>query len=111
MSRMITVHIDSDTLIDMLYERAIEWDKQIPWGARDLWYDFYTERVEGGLYDDMDDFSVSVIVDNDIINYYTTYTKDEFISEYGIDPDDEEAMEDFRDNHDVYTDGEYFIVG
>lgn len=110
MGRPITVHIDSDDLAEMLCERVNFWENSIPYGAFDLWYDFYTERVDEGVYDDMDDFSVSVIVDNDIVNYYSTYDKEDFIANYGVDPDDEEAMEDFRDSHDVYTDGEYFIV-
>ena len=110
MSRMITIHIDSDDLIEMLCERVGFWDNAIPYGAMDLWYDFYTNMVEGGAYDDMDDFDVKVIVDNDIINNYNTYDKEEFISNYDIDPDDEEAMDEFREDHDVYSDGEYFIV-
>ena len=51
MGRKITVHIDSDDLADMLFDRVREWDEQIPWGARDLWYDFYAERVADGYYD------------------------------------------------------------
>jgi len=111
MGRKITVHIDSDDLTDMLFDRVREWDEQIPWGARDLWYDFYAEKVADGYYDNMEDFNIGIIVDNDIVNYYSTFSRDEFISEYGIDPDDETAMEEFREEHEVFTDGNYFIVG
>lgn len=111
MGRPIKVTIDSDDMIKMLYERVLDWENSVPYGARNLWWDFYEERVNDGFYDDMEDFDVKVIVDNDIVNYFSTFTRDEFISEFEIDPDDAEAMGSFMDYHYVCTDGEYFIVG
>lgn len=105
MGRMITVHIDSDDLKEMLFDRVAYWDDKIPHydkGVR-LFQDYYDELVDDGVFDDMKDFNVAVIVDNDIINNIDVLDKDE-LAERGIDPDNDE------DGAILYSDGELFLI-
>lgn len=111
MGRSITVTIDSDDMIEMFIDRVNAMDHYFPFGAEDTWYQYYTEYVESGAVDGMKDFNVASIVDNDIINEFTTVSREDLKDEYDVDPDDDEAMEDFMDRRYVYTyDGDWYLV-
>ena len=87
MGRSITVTIDSDDLVEMLCDRVAYWSDKIPYGAEELFYQYYEDMVDAGAYDGMKDFSVAMIVDNDIINDIDVVDEKE-LAERGIDPDD-----------------------
>lgn len=102
MSRMITVKIDSDDMIEMLCDRVADWTKTSFGDEYDLWCEYYEMAVDNGLYDDMEDFNVGVIVDNDYVNYLTCVTREECIDDYGFDPEEDEDGRVMVSNGDLY---------
>ena len=84
MSRMITVHIDSDELKEMFYERvnyAEQWMKH--YEDAEAFSEYYDEMIDSGVFDDWDDFNIAGVVDNDVVNEIDTYTEDEYVKEFG----------------------------
>ena len=106
MSRMITVKIDSETLTDMLCDQVADWTNTSFGDEYDLWCDYYEMAVDSGFYDDMEDFSVAYIVDNDYVNYLQCITREDCIDEYGFDPEEDEDGRVMVSN----GDGLYIII-
>lgn len=106
MGRPITITVDSDDLCEMFYDRVSYWGDKIPYGidGETLFYGYYEEMVDDGVFDDMKDFSIAEIVDNDIINNLDV-VKEKDLADYGIDLDDD----DTRDRI-VYSDGKLFLI-
>lgn len=104
MSRMITVQIDSDDMIEMLMDRlSAYWLKTSLGEEYDLWLQYYTDAVENGYYDGSD-FNIAEIVDNDYVNYINFMDRESCIDEYGFDPEEDE------DGRVLATDGEYYLI-
>lgn len=104
MGRPITVTIDSDDLKEMLFERVAFWDKSL-WGdAQELFCDYYAELVDDGVFDNMKDFNIANIVDNDIVNEIDVVDMDE-LPKYGILLDEDEGTDRI-----LYSNGKTFLV-
>ncbi len=65
---MVTVKIDDDDLLEMLVNRLDYWtdDRDI----KDLYSKMYEHLIDGGCFEGAE-LDISVIVDNDYINYCT----------------------------------------
>ena len=104
MGRMITVEMDSDSMIDLLCERlADRWLKTTFGDEYLLWCQFYTDEVESGVWDN-GYFDVAQIVDNDYVNYIACVDRDQCIDEYGFDPEIDE------DGRVRATDGTLYLI-
>ena len=90
MSRMITVQIDSDDMIDMLLDRLAVWTKTTFGDEWDCWVSYIEDLVEGGALDDCE-FSVMGIIDNLYVNDTSMITKDEW-DNYGIESEDDDRI-------------------
>lgn len=69
---MININIEEETLINMLIER-LRFFTDDP-EVIDLFQKMYENEIE--LFSNIEDFNVKVIVDNDYVNNYTVYYKD-----------------------------------
>lgn len=100
MSRMHTVKIDEDTMIEMLMDRLITaWNPDDP-DIVEIYHQYYTDMVENGVYDNTE-FDVMDIVDNDWINYTDIYAPEDAALEYDLEmsaePDTDEYIDDVID--------------
>ena len=105
MSRMITVKIDSDDLIEMLCDRFdLMWSAQdrLSYDEEELWHTLFEIIVAHGAFD-KNNFSVSEIVDNAYVNEYRCLTRDACIDEYGFDPV-------FDDSRVIIHDDDLYII-
>ena len=85
MGRPIKVTIDSDDLKEMFYDRVNFAEHLMRHGDADAtaFSEYYDELIDGGVYDDWDDFNIASVVDNDVVNEIDTYTEDEYVEEFG----------------------------
>lgn len=74
MTEYVNVRIDKDTLIEMLVDRVKFWTDDPD--TCELFENYYTDMVEGGCYEGIE-LDISVIVDNDYINYFRVMEKDD----------------------------------
>lgn len=97
------VQIDNDTLLDMLVERVKFW-KKFDDDIVGLYEQMYQDAIDSGVFEGME-FNVMQIVDNDVVNYCDTYTKDE------ISPDEWDKLKECYDNGDRDISCERFDFG
>lgn len=69
-----TVKISNDRLLDMLTERVSYWVKDED--AARLYSQMYEDMIDGGVFEGIE-LDVSVIVDNDCVNWCSIISKDE----------------------------------
>ena len=79
------VNINDDEILDLMCDRVDGWT-DIDYRHRELLKSMYENYVYNKSFDGMKDFSISAIVDNDIINYTRLIT-----------PEDEEVYKECHD--------------
>lgn len=79
---MINVQIDENTLLDLLVERVKYWTNDDD--TIELFTDYYQNMIDGGCFEGAE-IGISVIVDNDYVNFFRVMEED--------DPDYAWAME------------------
>ena len=106
MGRQVPVQIDSEDLADMFLDRLWFWENSIPYGedAIQVFCDYYATNINDGVYDNMKDFNINVIVDNDVINNIDVADESE-LANYGIDLDTDEGYDRI-----LYSDGKLFLI-
>ncbi len=93
MGRPIKVTIDSDTLKEMFYDRvnlAEQWMKH--YKDAEAFNEYYDEMIDSGVFDNWNDFDISAVVDNDVVNEIDTYTEDGYIEEFGTFSEDDDRI-------------------
>lgn len=101
-SNCTLVQIDNDDLLDMLVERVKFWKKDDE--VVELYKQMYQSAIDDGVFDGME-LNVMTIVDNDVVNWCETYTKDELSS------DDWDKLKECYDNGDRDISCENFEFG
>ena len=87
---MITIKIDSDVLIEMLWERFDNmWSDGLSKDEEELWHQLFAEIIDERAFD-ANDFDVAEIVDNSYVNEFRCLTREECIDEYKFDPEDDD---------------------
>lgn len=71
---MVNVRIEEEVLIDLLVDRLKEWTTDPD--TIELFENYYTDMVHGGCFEDAE-LDISVIVDNDYVNYFRVMEKDD----------------------------------
>ena len=70
------VDINDDEILDLMYNRVDEWT-DVDYRHKELLKSMYEDYVYGKSFEEMKDFSVNIIVDNDIINYTKLITPED----------------------------------
>ena len=70
------VNINDDEILDLMYDRVDGWT-DIDYRHRELLKSMYETYVYNKSFEGMKDFSISAIVDNDIINYTRLITPED----------------------------------
>ena len=100
LTESVNLSIDEDDLKELLYDRVNFWIPQaLDEDDAELFYNMYENYVDGGVFEGYKDFNVSVIVDNDVINYCQIVRKGDDMWE--------EAVEAY--NNGEYEFGRYYI--
>lgn len=71
---MINVQIDENTLLDLLVERVKYWTNDND--TIELFTDYYQSMIDGGCFEGSE-IDISVIVDNDYVNYFRVMEEDD----------------------------------
>lgn len=103
---MITIKIDSDVLIEMLWERFDNmWSAQdgLSRDEEELWHSLFAEIIDNEAFN-ANDFDVAEIVDNSYVNEFRCLTREECIDEYGFDPEEDDEGRVW------VTDGNLYII-
>lgn len=74
----IRILVDEDYLLDLLLDRVDYWGRE---SDRDLYEKMYSSYLDSGVFENVE-FSVSVIVDNDIINYCKVITQEDYPQDF-----------------------------
>ena len=82
---MINVSIDEDVLLDLLVERVKYWTDDSD--TIELFEQYYTNMVQDGCFEGAE-LDISVIVDNDYINYFRVMEKDDPEYAWAMENDD-----------------------
>lgn len=79
---LVNVRVDSDTLLEMLWDRINFWCGENRYDDEDaeLFYKMYERYMESGLFEQVE-FDVKVIVDNDMINFCSVLRQEELSDE------------------------------
>lgn len=86
---MITMKIEEDDFLEMLYERVGHWCDGEEY---DAFCDYYENLVYGGCFGEVEQ-TIPEIVDNDCVNYIAVcHGKEELKKYYDIEPDDERVL-------------------
>ena len=103
MSRMISIQMDSDDMIEALVDRVGAWtdDREVI----ELFEQYYEYMVDSGCFDGCE-FNVMSIVDNDYVNNTSIITREEF------DKAREKYLREdiksyIKDNRDFYDEDEH----
>ena len=71
---MATVHIDNETMLEMLMDRVKHWTDDDD--TLELYSQYYERMVYGGAFDGCD-FDIMQIVDNDYVNWLAVVSDDD----------------------------------
>lgn len=75
---LVTVQMEDYELLDMLLDRLAYWGRE---DERELYEQMYQRRLDAGYFES-GEFNISVIVDNDVVNYCEVITEEEHPQEF-----------------------------
>lgn len=75
---LITVQMEDYELLEMLLDRLSYWGRD---DERDLWEEMYQSYLDSGVFSSMD-FNVKSIVDNDVVNYCSVISREDYPNDY-----------------------------
>lgn len=75
---LVTVQMEDYELLDMLLDRLAYWSRE---DERELYEQMYQQMLDAGCFES-GEFNVSVIVDNDVINYCEVITEEDYPQEF-----------------------------
>ena len=75
---LITVQMEDYNLLKMLLDRLSYWDRD---NERDLYEQMYQSHLDSGVFESRE-FDVVSIVDNDVVNYCSVITKEDYPQDF-----------------------------
>lgn len=75
---LITVQMEDYELLNMLLDRLDYWGRE---DERDLYEKMYQNYLDSGVFECME-FNVNYIVDNDVVNYCSVISREDYPKDY-----------------------------
>ena len=75
---LITVQMEDYELLEMLLDRLSYWGRE---DERDLYEIMYQNYLDSGAFESME-FNVNYIVDNDVVNYCSVISREDYPKDY-----------------------------